>query len=64
MTTIVTTTVAPEAIVPIVQRTTCPEPVHDPCVELEETYCTVAGSESATVTCVPVLGPLLWIVSV
>jgi hypothetical protein len=31
---------------PIAQITSCPEPEHVPCVELDERQVTVAGSES------------------
>src|SRR5215211_1879366 len=61
---IVIVTVAPAATVPMLQVTTPPAAAQVPCVVEAETKFTVAGSGSAAVTPVAVLGPAFVTVSV
>src|SRR6187549_1740902 len=57
VTTIVMTAVAPTDTLPILQLTVV-VPLHAPCVGVEETKATPAGSGSLTVTFVAAAGPL------
>ena len=60
VTTMVTVALAPFDSVPMLQVTVLPDLLHVPCVDVADTYVTLAGSVSVSVTPVAVSGPLFF----